>query len=212
VQEIAPAVVNGLPFGSIFLGGNMQLLTGIFTAFGLSASAGLNAYIPLLAIGVIGHYFPGTLSLAKPWDTLANPWIILFLCILVIIEMLADKIPAVNHINDLIQTFVRPAAGAVAFAASTNVVTDISPVLALACGLLVAGTVHVAKAGALRPAVTATTGGAGNIPVSIAEDVVSTVLSIVAILLPIVIGTLLVVVAAFIVYWLYRRSNRNLSD
>lgn len=53
--------------------------------------------------------------------------------------MLADKIPAVNHINDLIQTLIRPAAGAVAFAASAHVVTDVHPVLALACGLLVAG-------------------------------------------------------------------------
>jgi len=35
------------------------------------------------------------------------------------------------------------------------------------------------------------------------------VLSIVAIILPVLIGTLLIVVAAFIVYWLYRRANRN---
>jgi Domain of unknown function (DUF4126) len=127
----------------------------------------------------------------------------------VIIEMLADKIPAVNHLNDLVQTLIRPAAGAIAFAASANVVTNVSPVLALACGLLVAGTVHVAKAGALRPMVTATTGGAGNIPVSIAEDVVSTILSFLAIALPIVVGTLLIILAAFIIYWLYRRSNRE---
>lgn len=188
----------------------MELLTGIFTAFGLSASAGLNAYIPLLLVGLIARY-TDLMKLSAPWDTLASPWIILMLCVLVIIEMLADKVPAVNHINDLIQTFIRPAAGAVAFAASANVVTEISPVLALASGLLVAGTVHVAKAGALRPAVTATTGGAGNIPVSIAEDIISTVLSILAIILPILIGTLLVVVAAFIVYWLYKRSNRHLA-
>src|SRR5512147_1247894 len=187
----------------------MQLLTGIFTAFGLSASAGLNAYIPLLAVGLIGHYFHQTLTLAQPWDTLANPWIILMLCILVIIEMLADKVPAVNHLNDVVQTVIRPAAGAVAFAASANVVTDVSPVLALACGLLVAGTVHVAKAGALRPAVTATTGGAGNIPVSIAEDVVSTVVSLLSIVIPVLIGTLLIVFAAFLIYWIYRRSNRE---
>jgi hypothetical protein len=189
----------------------MELMTGIFTAFGLSASAGLNAYIPLLIVGLLGHY-TDLIKLNSPWDTLASPWIILMLCVLVIIEMLADKVPAVNHINDLIQTFIRPAAGAVAFAASANVVTDVSPVLALAAGLLVAGTVHVAKAGALRPMVTATTGGAGNVPVSIAEDIVSTVLSIVAIILPILVGTLLVVLAAFLIYWLYKRSNRNVTS
>ena len=186
----------------------MELLTGIFTAFGLSASAGLNAYIPLLLVGLLAKY-TDLINLSQPWDTLANPWIILLLCVLVIIEMLADKVPAVNHINDLIQTLVRPAAGAIAFAASANVVTEISPVLALAAGLLVAGTVHVAKAGAVRPMVTATTGGAGNIPVSIAEDVISTVLSFIAIALPILAGTLLIVLAAFIIYWLYRRANRH---
>lgn len=186
----------------------MDLLTGIFTAFGLSASAGLNAYIPLLLVGLLARY-TNLINLSQPWDTLASPWIILMLCVLVIIEMLADKVPAVNHINDLIQTLIRPAAGAIAFAASANVVTDISPVLALAAGLLVAGTVHVAKAGAVRPMVTATTGGAGNIPVSIAEDVVSTVLSFLAIVLPILVGTLLIVFAAFLIYWLYRRANRR---
>ncbi len=186
----------------------MELLTGIFTAFGLSASAGLNAYIPLLLVGLLARY-TDLIHLNSPWDTLSNPWIVLMLCILVIIEMLADKIPAVNHLNDLVQTLIRPAAGAIAFAASANVVTNVSPVLALACGLLVAGTVHVAKSGAVRPIVTATTGGAGNIPVSIAEDVVSTILSFLAIALPIVVGTLLIVLAAFIIYWLYRRSNRE---
>ena len=186
----------------------MELLTGIFTAFGLSASAGLNAYIPLLLVGLLARY-TDLIHLNAPWDTLSNPWIVLMLCVLVIIEMLADKVPAVNHLNDLVQTLIRPAAGAIAFAASANVVTYVSPILALACGLLVAGTVHVAKAGAVRPMVTATTGGAGNIPVSIAEDVVSTILSFLAIALPIFVGTLLIVLAAFIIYWLYRRSNRQ---
>ena len=186
----------------------MELLTGIFTAFGLSASAGLNAYIPLLIVGLLARY-TDLLELNTPWDTLSNPWIILMLCVLVIIEMLADKVPAVNHINDLIQTVIRPAAGAIAFAASANVVTDVSPVLALAAGLLVAGTVHLTKAGVVRPAVTATTGGTGNVPVSIAEDVVSTVLSILAVVIPILIGTLLVVVAAFIIWRIWGRMNRE---
>jgi hypothetical protein len=186
----------------------MELLTGIFTAFGLSASAGLNAYIPLLIVGLLARY-TDMLHLNAPWNTLSNPWIILLLCFLVIVEMLADKVPAVNHLNDLIQTIIRPAAGAIAFAASANVVSNVSPVLALAAGLLVAGTVHVVKAGAVRPIVTATTGGAGNVPVSVAEDVISTVLSILSIVVPILIGTLLVVLAAFIIWWLYRRANRE---
>ncbi|HEY6073413.1 MAG TPA: DUF4126 domain-containing protein [Anaerolineales bacterium] len=187
----------------------MEVLLGIFSAFGLSASAGLNAYIPLLVVGVIAHYFPNVLTLNSPWNTLANPWILILLGILVIIEMLADKIPAVNHVNDLIQTVVRPAAGAIAFAASAKVVTNVSPVLALACGLLVAGSVHVVKAAAVRPMVTATTGGAGNVPVSIAEDIVSTVVSILSIVIPILMGILLVILVSLLLAWWWKRTDRT---
>jgi hypothetical protein len=188
----------------------MELLTGVFTAFGLSASAGLNAYIPLLMVSLIARY-TDLMQLSEPWDALTNPWIILLLCVLVIIEMLADKVPAVNHLNDVLQTVIRPVAGAIVFAASANVISDLHPVLSLAAGVLVAGTVHVAKAGALRPAVTATTAGAGNVPVSIAEDIVATGLSFAAIVLPVLVGTFLIIIAALIIYWLYRRSNRHTS-
>ena len=186
----------------------MEMLLGIFSAFGLSASAGLNAYIPLLVVGVIGHYFPETLKLAKPWDLIANPWILILLGVLVIIEMVADKVPAVNHINDIIQTVIRPAAGAIAFAASAKVITDVNPILALACGLLMAGGVHVVKAAALRPAVTATTGGAGNVPVSIAEDLLAFFSSVFAVLLPVVMGSILIVLLALVLWWLWRRTDK----
>jgi len=187
----------------------MEMLLGIFSAFGLSASAGLNAYIPLLVIGTVAHYAPGVLHLSQPWDTIANPWILILLGILVIIEMLADKVPAVNHLNDLIQTVVRPAAGAIAFAASAKVITDIHPVIALACGLLVAGSVHVAKSAVIRPIVTATTGGVANVPVSIAEDVVSSVVSILAILLPVIMAILLVILVILVLLWWSGRRDKQ---
>src|SRR5512143_2293780 len=186
----------------------MDALLGIFSAFGLSASAGLNAYIPLLIVGVLAHY-TNLIQLKAPWDLLANPWILILLGILLIIEMLADKIPAVNHINDAIQTLVRPAAGAIAFAASTNVITGIHPVLALAAGLLVAGSVHVVKAAAVRPAITAVSGGAANVPVSVAEDVVSTVVSLMAVVLPILLGTLIILGLALLFWWWWRRSEKS---
>lgn len=187
----------------------MELLLGVFSAFGLSASAGLNAYIPLLVVGVIGHYFPNMLTLNAPWDLIANPWILILLGVLVIIEMLADKVPAVNHINDIIQTLVRPAAGAIAFAASAKVVTDINPVLALACGLLVAGSVHAVKSVAVRPVVTATTGGAGNVPVSIAEDIAATGVSVLALVVPILMAGLLVILILLLAMWFSRRAKQT---
>ena len=186
----------------------MEALLGIFTAFGLSASAGLNAYIPLLVIGVIAHY-TNLIKLSPPYDVLANPYILILIGILLIIEMLADKVPVANHINDLIQTFVRPVAGAIAFAASANIATGINPILALACGLLVAGSVHVVKSVAVRPMVTATTGGMGNVPVSVAEDVTSTVVSLLSILVPVAIAILVIIAIVLLMWWWARRTSKN---
>jgi hypothetical protein len=186
----------------------MDMLFGIISAFGLSASAGLNAYIPLLVVGVIAHY-TDWIKLNSPYDLLANPWILILISVLLIIEMLADKIPAVNHINDIIQTVFRPAAGAIIFAASVNAVGGVHPILALVCGLLVAGSVHTVKAVAVRPAVTATTGGTANVPVSIAEDVIATVLSILSVVIPILVGVLLVLLVALVIWWFWRRANRK---
>ena len=180
----------------------------IFTAFGLSASAGLNAYIPLLVVALLGKFTP-LIKLNSPWNTLESWWVIGVLVILSGVEFFADKIPAINHVNDIIQTVIRPVAGAIVFAASANIITDIHPVLALILGLVVAGTVHAAKSLAVRPAVTATTGGVGNIPVSIAEDVVSTVLSILATVTPVLIAVLLVLGGALIIWWIWRRINRE---
>ena len=181
---------------------------GIFTAFGLSASAGLNAYIPLLVIALLAKY-TDLITLTKPWDVLTSWWIIGMLLVLSMIEFFADKVPAVNHLNDLIQTIVRPVAGAIVFAASAQLLTEVSPILSMGAGILVAGGVHAVKSLAIRPAVTATTGGAANVPVSIAEDVVSTVMSILSIIVPIVIACALVMITAFIIWRLYRRARAD---
>ena len=141
----------------------------IFSAFGLSASAGLNAYIPLLVVALLGK-FTNLITLNSPWNTLESWWVIGILIVLSMVEFFADKIPAVNHVNDIIQTVIRPVAGAIVFAASAKIITDVHPILAMAMGLLVAGGIHAVKSLAVRPAVTATTAGAGNIPVSIAEQ------------------------------------------
>jgi len=178
------------------------------TAFGLSASAGLNAYIPLLIVGVVSHY-TDWIKLNPPFDLLGNPWILILVSVLLIIEMLADKIPAVNHINDIIQTVIRPAAGAIVFAASAQTITDINPLLALGCGIIIGGSVHVVKSAAVRPAITATTGGTANVPVSIAEDLIATITSILAIVFPILVVVFVVLVLVLFLLWLNRRLQKN---
>ena len=189
----------------------MAWLTGFLSGFGLSASAGLNAYIPLLVVALLAR-FTDLVKLGSPYDALTNEWIIILLIALSVVEFFADKVPLVNHVNDLIQSFVRPVAGAILFAASADVITDIHPVLALAAGLLIAGGVHAAKAGALRPAVTTTTGGLGNVAISTLEDVIATGLSIISVILPILVGILMLPVIVIIIWIASRRSRRTMVE
>jgi hypothetical protein len=185
----------------------MDLLSGIFSAFGLSASAGLNAYIPLLVVALVAR-FTDLIKLNAPWDALESWWVIGLLVVLSAVEFFADKFPAVNHVNDVVMTFVRPVAGAIVFAASAKVLTDVHPAISLAAGLLVAGSVHAVKSLAVRPAVTATTGGAANPVVSVLEDVVSTVLSILSVIIPIFVAMFVILLTAWVVWLLWRRANK----
>lgn len=187
----------------------LQAIAGMSAAFGLASSAGLNAYIPLLIVALAAR-FPleaPLLRLSAPYDILGSWWAIGLLAALLVVEVLVDKIPAVDTVNDLIQTFVRPAAGAVLFAANADVITDIHPALALGAGLLVAGGVHATK-GAVRPAITATTAGTGNWLVSTLEDIAAVFMSIMAVVLPIVAGLAFIGLATLL-FVLYRRRKRR---
>ncbi len=179
----------------------LAILSQILTAFGLSSASGLNAYIPLLIVALAAR-FTSLVHLNPPFDILANEWVIGTLVVLLAIEIVVDKIPAADSINDAIQTFVRPAAGAILFAASTNAI-NLNPVIAVILGLVLAFGVHAAKATA-RPVVTATTGGLGNAFVSVGEDIVSTGITLATILVPALIG---IVLGLFLI-WFVRRALR----
>jgi len=179
----------------------------ILAAFGLSASAGLNAYIPLLTVSLLAR-FTDLIKLSDPWSAMESWWIIGLLAVLSLVEFFADKFPAVNHVNDIVQSFIRPAAGAILFAASANVITEVHPVLSIGAGLLIAGSVNAVKSLAVRPAVTATTAGTANVPVSVLEDVISTVMSVVSVVLPILVAVVLVLLGILIIWW----TTRNTVD
>jgi hypothetical protein len=181
-------------------------MTGIFSAFGLSASAGLNAYLPLLIVALCARF--KLFILNEPFDAMTSWWVIGVLAVLLIIEVVVDKIPAVDTVNDVVQTVVRPAAGAILFAASANVIDDVSPVLSIILGLLVAGSVHTAKALA-RPVVTTTTVGLGNPVVSTIEDVVSGVTALLAVLLPWLVVLVAVSGIVLFLWWRMRRAERR---
>jgi hypothetical protein len=184
----------------------MDILTNVLAAFGLSSSAGLNAYLPLLVVALAAR-FTNLIQLKAPWDALESPWVIGALTVLLAVEFFADKVPAVNHVNDVIQTFIRPTAGAILFASTTQVVTNMNPVVAIILGLLVAGTVHVAKSAVIRPAVTATTGGVGTPVVSLMEDVVALLVSMAAVIVPVLVAAIIILLTALAIWLMWRRMR-----
>ncbi len=184
-----------------------EIVGGVLGAFGLSASAGLNAYIPLLVVSLLAK-FTSLIELAEPWSALENWWVIGILAVLGTVEMVADKVPVVNDVNDAIQTFIRPVAGAILFAASAKTITDVSPVLSMICGLLVAGSVHTAKSLVARPVIEASTAGVGVPLVSTLEDVLAAIVSVLSVALPILM-VILVFLLIWCVSWFLQRRRKS---
>jgi len=153
----------------------------LLTALGLSGAAGLNAYIPLFLVGILAR--AGVISLAAPYDALASLPILIFLGVLLVVEIIVDKIPGIDHINDIIQTFIRPAAGALLLASAAEIIKGLDPRIAMAIGLLTALSVHGVKAGA-RPIINVTTFGLGASVISVIEDLISLCATVVALLVP----------------------------
>jgi hypothetical protein len=190
----------------------MELLTGL----GLASAAGLNAYIPLLAMGLLAR-FTHLVNLPHGWAWLENGWVLTIVAVLLAVEVVADKIPALDSVNDVIQTVVRPTAGGIVFgagtAAQTAAVTDPGAFVSsgrwvpIAIGVVVALAMHLTKT-AVRPAANVATAGVAAPVLSTVEDVASISLVFVAILLPV-----LVLVVVALIAWaaakLIRRRHRR---
>jgi hypothetical protein len=192
----------------------LETLTGI----GLATSAGLNAYIPLLIVGLLGRY-THLITLPGPWHWLTNGWVLAILVVLLAIEFVADKIPIVDHVNDVVQTVVRPTAGGLAFgaASSAQTLTVSNPAeffsshqwVPIVAGVIISFLTHSAKASA-RPVINASTVGVGAPVASTLEDIASVVMSVVAIVFP-----ALIVVFLILLVWLFivlRRRRRRRKE
>lgn len=180
----------------------MDPVTAVVTGLGLAGAAGLNAYVPLLVVGLLER--ADVVSLPAPYDSLSEPAVLVILGVLLAIEFFADKIPGVDSLNDIVQTVVRPLAGAVLMAGSLGIGTDLPPWVGVLAGIITAGGIHATKAVA-RPAINVSTGGVGGPVVSVVEDVVSFIASLLAVLAPV----LLVVFVVGLVWWVWRTWSRR---
>lgn len=185
----------------------MDVLTGLT----LAAPAGINAYIPLLTVAIAQAL--GWVHLRQPFDLLGSWWAIAIIAVLLVVEIVADKVPAVDHANDAIQTVLRPAAGGIlALAASGQ--AGVSPVLMVVAGVLIAGGVHTVKAAA-RPVINASTVGTGAPVVSTVEDIGAAFMTVLALIAPwlaaaVIVGAI-VLVGFAIRRWRRKRAERKLQ-
>jgi len=190
----------------------LEALTGT----GLAASAGLNAYIPLILVGLLTR-FTDVITLPEQWQWLENPWVLGILGVLLTIEFVADKVPAVDHVNDVLQTVVRPTSGGLVFGAAasaqTATVTDPAAFFAdnkwvpVAVGVAIALAIHLMKA-TVRAGINAVTAGFGAPVASTLEDVVSVSMALAAILLPVLVLVFLVLMV-LLFWWALRRRKRR---
>jgi len=188
----------------------------ILAGTGLAAAAGLNAYIPLLALGLAGRFLD-FVELPAGWTWLSNEWVMIILGVLLVIEVVADKIPAVDTVNDWIQTVVRPAAGGIVFgtgaSTSTNAIENPAQFfennnwVPIVLGILVSLGVHLTKMAA-RPALNALTFGAAAPVLSTVEDAGSVTLTVLAILFPIFVVLALAGIVVLFVQ-VFRRAYKS---
>jgi len=183
------------------------------TGLGLSTAAGLNAYIPLLVVGVLAN-FTDTVKLPDAYGWLSNWGVLTVIALLLVAEMVLDKVPAVDTVNDAIQTAVRPASGGVVFSATTAAAEldhstwmTQNPWASWLLGIVVALAVHALKS-ASRPVINASTAGVGAPVVSTAEDASSLGMSLLAVFAPVLVIVALLPLA-LVAWWAIRKVRRR---
>ncbi|MGL5859764.1 MAG: DUF4126 domain-containing protein [Phycicoccus sp.] len=191
-------------------------MLAVLTGMGLSAAAGLNAYIPFLVVALLSRY-TDHVTLPTGYEWIESPWAIGIGAVLLLTEVVLDKVPAVDTVNDTIQTFIRPSMGGLIFAATTaaseldqSAWMRENPWVSVVLGVVISGLVHTGKMAA-RPVVNTGTAGLGAPVVSTVEDGASLGLSFVAVLAPVFVVVALGLLVWFLAWsWLtFRRWRRG---
>lgn len=208
------------------------------TPFGLAFASGLNAYLPMLAFTLAVRWLH--LYKVNPnFAFITSNWFIAALVILTILDFVADKIPLIDHGWDAIHTVIRPLAGAVVAAASSQYtlgthspaftsyassgivmatfsstisVTGFALLAVLLIGGLLAALMHTTKS-TTRLVSTLTTAGILNIGLSVAEDILVVIVILLSLFASSIMFVLLVLLVLILVprlvYSQYTRRNRR---
>jgi hypothetical protein len=145
----------------------METLAALAVALGAGWASGLNTYAAVLVLGAAQRL--GIVSLPHSLEVLASPWVMGVAALLFALNFFADKIPYVDSINDVLQTFVRiPAGFLLAYGAAGGLSPEVAVIAGLLGGTLAAGT-HIAKTGS-RALINTSPEPFSNITASLVED------------------------------------------
>ena len=179
--------------------------TQLAMGFALAACVGLRTFLPLLAAGLLARF--GYVDLGDKFEWMARTPALIVFGSAVLFEVLADKVPGLDHALHAVESFVKPVAGTlVAASMFTNLDPTTAVVLGLVGGGTIAGAIHVAK-GTTRIASTAITGGLGNPFLSILDDILAVGGVVLAFLAPLVAAAIVVVLVVGVIRLMRRRSR-----
>jgi uncharacterized membrane protein len=175
----------------------------------LAASAGLRAFMPLFGLGLASRVLGFSIAPSMEW--MASNAGLVGLGVAMVVELVADKVPVVDHALDVVHTIAGPLAGAlVTFGLWSDWPPAVAGILAITLGAPVAGVVHAISA-ATRVKSTIFSGGAFNPAVSLAEDGISAGAILIALVLPILALVMAVFVVLLILRFAFSRRLRNPS-
>jgi len=183
-----------------------EVVPAVALAIALAACAGLRAWLPLLLTG--GLVRAGLLEVGPSFVFISSDRALILFGVASVVEIVADKIPAIDHALDVLGTVMRPLAATVLAASVFGSFAD--PVTAVALGAAVgAPTALVPHAGKslLRAASSALTAGVANPVISILEDLIAVALFLIAVLVPLLAGGLVLLTAWLIARRLRRRAG-----
>lgn len=192
----------------------LALIVQILAGISLAACCGLRAFLPpfivglAVRVGAVDLVFGQPVQLNPAFDWLSSTPALVIFGAAVIAEMLADKIPVVDHILDLVETVIRPLAGVLVVAATLKGLDPLpAAVLGLILGGSAAGGVHLAKS-KIRILSTLGTGGLGSPVLSVIEDLAAFAGSLLAVFASVV-AALLILVGVIFTFRLVRRFRRR---
>jgi hypothetical protein len=141
-------------------------------AYALTTTAGLRGFVTLLAASLAVHL--GWIHPSAAFAWLGSDGATIVLVVFSVFEVLADKVPGVDHAMHAVYFVVRPVAAAILVGATVHTDSPAALYGMMAMGGLNALLVHGSAATA-RAASSATTIGVGNVALSLLEDAIAAV-------------------------------------